>query len=375
MAGKKIQQYRKIEFSLLDNTFSGIKEIKFNLKEQYFSRLFNINYFKLNRNILLQSLVAKVPKISLEMLAVISITFISIYFFISNETSASKITNLSFLSVVAIRLIPAFNAISVATSSIKYVEPSIDIVEKDLKNKTQYSVKNKKNEITEHYQKKIKHIKVEILNFEYGQDERAIFHDLNFEINENDKIGIFGKSGSGKTTLVNLLTGLIPPVSGNIFYNDINLYNNTNIFYNKISYITQDTILFNESIKNNITFNSNSVDTEKLNKIINICKLNNFINSHILGLDAKIGEKGLKISGGQKQRIGLARALYKNFDILILDEATSALNKDYESQILNSIYSSYKDKMIIMVSHNQKNLQHCNRIIEIENKTIRIKNV
>ena len=77
MAGKKIQQYRKIEFSLLDNTFSGIKEIKFNLKEQYFSRLFNINYFKLNRNILLQSLVAKVPKISLEMLAVISITFIS----------------------------------------------------------------------------------------------------------------------------------------------------------------------------------------------------------------------------------------------------------------------------------------------------------
>ncbi len=371
-AGKKIQKYRKIENILIDNSFSGIKEIKFNLQEKYFSHLFNTNYFKLNRNILLQNLVAKVPKISLEMLAVILITFISIYFFTSNETSASKITNLSFLSVVAIRLIPAFNAISVATSSIKYTEPSIDIVEKDLKNITYHSLKNKKNKIIKHYQNKVKHIKVENVSFEYDQDGGTIFHDLNFEINENDKIGFTGKSGSGKTTLINLLTGLISPTKGKIFFNEVNIHNNTNLFYNKISYVTQDPILFNDTIQNNITFNNNEVDKIKLNKILEICRLDDFIKNTSLGLNAIVGEKGLKISGGQIQRIGIARALYKDFDILILDEATSALSKEYEKNILDTIFKLYNDKIIIIISHNIDNFSYCKKILNIKEHHINI---
>lgn len=365
-AGKKIQIYNKIQYSILDNTFSGIKEIKFNLKENFFKKLFNDNYFKMNRVILLQTMLSKIPKISLELLAVSSIILISIFFYLNEGSQVSKITNLSFLSVIAIRLIPAFNSISVATTAIKYSEPSIDLIEKDLNNINFYSSSINKDIKFEQFSDVITSIKIENVSFSYGYQNDNIFTKINFRINKDDKIGITGKSGSGKTTLLNLITGLIYPKEGNIFFNQTNINNNTSIFYQKLSYVTQDPILFNDTITNNITFSSDKIDTIKLNKILKICKLDNFIKDFPLGLDTIVGEKGLKISGGQKQRIGIARALYKNFDVLILDEATSALNKDYEKEILKSIFDLYKDKIIIIVSHNSKNLEYCKKIIKIE---------
>ena len=372
-AGRKAQIYHKIQYGILDNTFSGIKEIKFNLKESFFKKLFKSNYFKMNRVILIQSMLNKLPKISLEILAVTSIILISLFFYINGNSDVSKITNLSFLSVIAIRLIPAFNSISVAATAIKYAEPSIDLVEKDLKNVTFYSSKVENNIKFEQYSEKIKSIKIDNLSFNYGNEKEHIFNEINFSINEKDKIGFSGKSGSGKTTIINLLTGLISPTKGNVFFNDVNIHNKTNMFYNKIGYVTQDPILFNDTIQNNITFNSDEIDKIKLNKILEICRLDDFIKNTPLGLNAIVGEKGLKISGGQKQRIGIARALYKNFDILILDEATSALSKEYEKNILDTIFKLYGDKIIIIVSHNINNLNYCKKILNIKEHHINIR--
>ena len=100
--------------------------------------------------------------------------------------------------------------------------------------------------------------------------------------------------------------------------------------------------------------------------------ISDFIESLPNKYKEKAGEKGIRLSGGQKQRIGIARALYKDFDILILDEATSALNKDYERSIITSINENFKDKIIIIISHDKENLLNCNKIINIENNKINI---
>ena len=364
-----------LDYDFLNNTikFNNLKIDNNDASDQFLTIIdeFNDNYFKVNRVVFLQDLINKLPKISLEMLAIISITGISVFFYNSELSTVAKISNLSFLTVVAIRLIPAFTGISVATISIKYVEPSIDIIVRDMKSSSYYS--NLVNKKSESYTKKIKEIKLENLTFNYGLKNESLLENINLSIVENDKIGIHGTSGSGKTTLINLLTGLIPPTKGNVYFNEINIHNKTNIFYNKISYITQDTFLFDDTIENNIIFYGNKIDNEKLNKIIKICKLKNFIDNNPLGLQQNIGEKGLKISGGQKQRIGIARALYKDFDILILDEATSALNKDYERSIITSLNENFKDKIIIIISHDKENLLNCNKIINIENNKINIK--
>ena len=365
-SGEKIQIYKKVELSLLENSFSAIKEIKIYLMENYFKNLFEKNYFKLNRIILVNKLLQKLPKIFLELIAVTSIIFITLYFLSSDLNDTEKISTISLFVVIAVRLIPAFNGISVAIAQIKHSEPTIDIIQKELTNINKIYLDRSR----ENSDRNINNIKIFNLNFSFDGSNNLYSKNINFEINKGDHLGIYGISGSGKTTLINLIMGLIKTDSGGVYYNGDKSKDNIENYYDFISYVPQDTILFNDTIKNNLTFNDKSVDLNKLNKIIKICKLDNFINNLPLKLETNVGEKGLKISGGQKQRIGIARALYRNFDLLILDEPTSSLNKDYEDEILREIHNLYGDKIIITISHNLNALKYCNKKFNISQNEI-----
>ncbi len=363
-SGQKIQIYKKIELSLLESSFSAIKEIKIYLMEGYFKKLFKDNYFKLNRIILINELLNKLPKIFLELLAVSSILVITLYFLSTPLSDTEKISTISLFVIIAVRLIPAFNGISVAVANIKHTEPSIDIVQKELSNSKEANFKKEKNS----HEKNINTIQLSDINFSFEGKKNLYSENINLEIKKGDHIGITGTSGSGKTTLVNMILGLIRPNLGQILYNnnDISI-SNIREYYELISFVPQDTMLFNDTIKNNLTFNDENIDFDRLNKVIKLCKLENFIENLPKKIETSVGEKGLKISGGQKQRIGIARALYRNFDLLILDEATSSLNKDYEDDILGEISSLFRDKIIITISHDLNVLKYCNKKINIKN--------
>jgi ABC-type bacteriocin/lantibiotic exporter with double-glycine peptidase domain len=228
-------------------------------------------------------------------------------------------------------------------------------------------IENFKKEKNSH-EKNINTIQLSDINFSFEGKKNLYSENINLEIKKGDHIGITGTSGSGKTTLVNMILGLIRPNLGQILYNnnDISI-SNISEYYELISYVPQDTMLFNDTIKNNLTFNDENIDFDRLNKVIKLCKLENFIENLPKKIETSVGEKGLKISGGQKQRIGIARALYRSFDLLILDEATSSLNKDYEDDILGEISSLFTDKIIITISHDSNVLKYCNKKINIKN--------
>ena len=365
-SGEKIQIYKKIELSLLENSFSAIKEIKIFLMENYFKNLFKKNYFKLNRIILINNLLQKLPKIFLELIAVTSIIVITLYFLSSDLNDAQKISTISLFVIIAARLIPAFNGISVAIAQIKHTEPTIDIVQNELSNINDMYLNRNKDKSD----KNINNIKILDLNFSFDGKKKLYSQNINFELNKGDHLGIQGMSGSGKTTFINLIMGLIKTDFGGVYYNGDEFKNDIINYYEFISYVPQDTILFNDTIKNNLTFNDEKINFNKLDKIIKICKLDNFINNLPLKLETNVGEKGLKISGGQKQRIGIARALYRDFDLLILDEATSSLNKDYENEILSKIHNLYNDKIIITISHDLNALKYCNKKFNISKNEI-----
>jgi ABC-type bacteriocin/lantibiotic exporter with double-glycine peptidase domain len=200
--------------------------------------------------------------------------------------------------------------------------------------------------------------------------KKIIFKNINFRIKFRDKIGIVGESGIGKTTLVNLISGLLTPTQGLILSDNQNIHKNIKSWQSNIGYIYQSTFLMNDTIENNISFNSKKDDehSKKIRNVIKLINLNTFINKLPKGLETVVGDKGAKLSGGQIQRIGIARALYFNRTILICDEITNSLDSISEKYIINCL--SNLDKTIIMISHKRSNLDFCSKIYEIKNNQL-----
>ena len=212
------------------------------------------------------------------------------------------------------------------------------------------------------------------LEFNYSQEN--ILKNINIKIKKNTVIGLFGKSGSGKSTLVDLILGLRNPSKGKILIdNEKDINDLGQDWRNIIGYVPQNLYLLDDTLKKNIALGINleSIDELKILKAIKSSQLENFVKNNLdKGLETSVGERGVRLSGGQKQRIGIARALYKDPEILIFDEATSALDHDTEKKIIDTINTLKNKKTIIIISHRLSALNICDTIYELKDKTINI---
>lgn len=198
-------------------------------------------------------------------------------------------------------------------------------------------------------------IKVEKIYFKFGYND-DILHDVSFEVKKGEKIAVVGDSGCGKSTLLNLISGLYSPYKGNIYKRHSIL-------------IPQTTELFTGSIEENL-FLKNTLDKNKLNKIIAGCCIDEILKKLPLGLKSNVGENGKNLSVGERQRIAMARALLIDPSVLLFDESTSNLDSQTESNILDFIWKEYCKSSCIFVSHKLSVVKRCDRVIYIKNGNI-----
>ncbi len=184
-------------------------------------------------------------------------------------------------------------------------------------------------------------------------------------------IGIWGKSGAGKTTLINILLRLFKEQSGRILIDGRELSDeDTTAWRDLMGYVRQDPFLLDDTIKKNIAFAefSQDIKNELLQRSIDQAGLREFVSGLPAGIDTEIGEKGDRLSAGQKQRLAIARALYRDSQILIFDEATSAIDAQTEQEILKVIKQlSAQNRIIIVIAHRPSMLSVCHRIFELTN--------
>jgi ABC-type multidrug transport system fused ATPase/permease subunit len=187
-------------------------------------------------------------------------------------------------------------------------------------------------------------------------------------IKKGDFVGIVGETGSGKSTLINLLIGLLRPSEGKIEIDKLNINSNLPAWYKKIGYVPQSIYLIDDSIKKNIAFGlrEDNIDDNLIKKAIEKASLDKFINSLTDGLETIVGEKGIRLSGGQQQRIGIARALYRDPEILILDEATSSLDQITEKKIMDCIHFLKRKKTLIIITHRLITVKNCDKIFFVD---------
>jgi ATP-binding cassette subfamily B protein len=216
-----------------------------------------------------------------------------------------------------------------------------------------------------------KKITIHNLCFSYGETE--VLHSLCFDISKGERIGIVGISGAGKSTLFKLLLKEHENYSGTILIDGIDLRDiNHTSFQEKTAVVLQETEVFHFSLQSNITLAHPRQELQKefLDQAITVAHVQEFAEKLPQGMKTMIGEKGIKLSGGEKQRVGIARAIYKQPDILFLDEATSHLDSESELKIRDSLHHIFRNVTAIVIAHRLSTIQEMDRIIVLENGRI-----
>ena len=189
-------------------------------------------------------------------------------------------------------------------------------------------------------------------NVSFSYDDSLILHNINFEINRGERVAFVGMSGSGKSTILKLILHLIKKDKGDILFDNIPIEDiRLNSLRENIGTVFQDTYIFSDTIRNNITLLNPNISQKNLDKSVQNAQLFKWIEKLPDGIDTLLGESGQELSGGQKQRVGIARAIVEEPVILLLDEVTSALDAHTESEINHLFESIYKEKTVIMATH------------------------
>ncbi len=210
-------------------------------------------------------------------------------------------------------------------------------------------------------------LKIRDLTFAFPDGE-VILQGMNEEIKRGERIGVRGPSGSGKSTLFNLMLGFFPPTSGSIEIDGRRLtMKNRRQWHRIVGYVPQEIFIIQGSLADNIAL-GRPVVKEKIERVLEQVQLKDWADALPEGTDTSLGEYGSRLSGGQKQRIGIARALYKDAEVLFFDEATSALDNQTEQEInlaLQELSATHKELTMIIIAHRESSLTFCDRVMEL----------
>jgi ABC-type multidrug transport system fused ATPase/permease subunit len=367
--GKIIQKLSSDLMRTINEIVGLFKEIKIYNLEKFQEKIYADKILINENQILKNYFISSLPRLLLEFTAVFSIISIVIFSTINKETVADILPYLSLVVISSLRLMPVFNGISLSLNTLRLIKPSFDLVIQEL---VKYN--SNKGDILFQNSKKIidfrSSIEMQNVFFNYPEKNRSVIYDLSLVIKKGDKLGIVGPSGAGKSTLVNLIVGLIKPTSGHILINGKNFISKENIILNNVGYVPQEIYLTDDTIKKNIAigFKDDEIDEQKLVECAKLSQIYDFIKALPVNFNTVVGERGQNFSVGQKQRIGVARALYRNPELLILDESTSSLDSVTEKSFINDIFKMNNDKTIIFISHRHSALDKCDKIFDLDKK-------
>mgnify|MGYP006149148507 FL=1 len=366
-ATSTLVQTEQAEFlSITEETLQGLKVIK-----GFVSELFFINKFKESNNkfynysnklINRQNLASPIS----EFLGISVIGALLWYGgqLVLVDLELKPAAFLTYMGLAYGVLTPA-KAISKASYSIKKGNAAAERVLEVLESES--TIKEIKNPIEKQSFKS----DITFKNVSFKYDQESVLNNINFKIRKGQTVAIVGQSGSGKSTIANLIPRFYDVSSGEILIDNINVKNLSKTDLRKLmGLVSQDSILFNDTILNNIKLSNSKANSKDIEKAAKIANADNFIEKFEKGYELNVGDGGGKLSGGQKQRISIARAVLSNPPIMILDEATSSLDSESENLVQDALENLMKNRTSIIIAHRLSTIQKADIILVMNEGSI-----
>ena len=358
----KVQKEQGQFISLVDETLSGMKILKiFNAEEKFQKKFTNstIRFYKFSNSVLNRKNLASPLSEFLGITAIAGVLWVG-GMMVLKENSLDASAFIVYLGLAYNILTPA-KSLSRATYKVKKATAAAERIFDVIDNDTIISENKNAIEINSFDHN------IEIKNISFSYENDVVINNLNLTIPKGSSVALVGQSGSGKSTLANLICRFYDTQKGEICFDNTDIKNLKKESLRKmIGLVTQDSILFNDTIKNNLLIAKEDATNDEIINCLKVANAWEFVKKLPKKIDTNIGDSGNKLSGGQKQRLSIARAVLKNPPILVLDEATSALDSESEKLVQTALNNLMKDKTSIVIAHRLSTIQNSEKIIVLE---------
>ncbi len=354
----------------ITEAFQGIKDIKINNQTARVLAHFDTTQQSINSADVMHKFWIQLPQALVLAIGQIGFVGFALTLWSLGWSGANVVAMTAMLAVVITRVIPAFNRLSGHLGALNHALPFVDGLSdifselEQLPEGHSTDASRSGASVPEDWRR----IRFEGVSFGYPDAEQDAVSEVSFTLERGKWYGLVGPSGAGKSTLVDLAMGLLSPTSGRILVDEIPLNElNPESWRQRLAYVPQNLLLLDDTLLSNITFGASpdSISSQPLSAVLADAQLDTVVTSLANGLQTRLGERGGLLSGGQAQRVGLARALYRQADLLVLDEATSALDAMTEAAVLGSMIKRLTAGLALIVTHRTGSLRHCDRIFVV----------
>ncbi len=361
--GKARQHHEGMRIQHLQQGLGGAKDVKLLGRESDFLAQYwmhNAGSARVGqRQVTLQAL----PRLWLELLAVSGLAALVLVMLVQGKPLEALLPTLGLFAAAAFRLMPSVNRVLAALQTVRYALPVIDILRSELRLLDATKIPQYGQPLSFNGA-----LTLDQVSFQYPNSQTQALRSVSMSIPRGASVGFIGGSGAGKSTLVDIILGLLTPVSGTVRVDGVDIQTNMRGWQDQIGYVPQSIFLTDDTLRRNVAFGlpADQIDEVAVWRAIHAAQLEQFVNDLPQGLDTVVGERGIRLSGGQRQRIGIARALYHDPPVLVMDEATSSLDIATERGFMEAVCSLQGKKTLLIVAHRLSTVEHCDRLFRLD---------
>jgi ATP-binding cassette subfamily B protein len=359
-----ISKQQVLVIKLLQEAFGGIRDVIIDQTQKLYSKIYRTADWQLRRAQSHIAVISASPKYLIEAFGMAMISALAYFLASRPEGLDTAIPLVGMLALAAQRMLPLLQQAYSSWTSMRGGQvglwDALQLLDQPLPN---YANLPSPTPL------EFKHeIVLDQASFGYYKGQPRVLENLNLTITKNSRIGFIGSTGSGKTTLLDIIMGLLSPTDGSLRV-DSKIINSENCraWQAHIAHVPQSIFLTDASVTENIAFGIpyEKIDLDRVRTAAQRAQIADVIESWPSAYDTIVGERGIRLSGGQRQRIGIARALYKEADVIVLDEATSALDSETEQAVMDSLKSLGDEITLLIVAHRLTTLRDCSQVVEL----------